>query len=133
MTFFESVRSVLTKYATFSGRACRSEYWWFVLFNVLVGLVAIPLDLIFGTDDSGQSGLIDFLSRIALLVPNIAVTTRRLHDAGWSGWWLFTIVPPFIFVFMKGDGGPNDYGPNPLGEVRAGSTGPESDSGASPG
>ena len=47
MTFLESVRSSLSKYATFSGRACRSEYWWFLLFYILVGLVAIPLDLIF--------------------------------------------------------------------------------------
>ena len=116
MTFLESVRSVLTKCATFSGRACRSEYWWFVLFNVLVGLVALPLDRILGTM-AGEVGLFDLLFRIALLVPSVAVAFRRLHDTGRRGWWFLTIVPPIFFVFMKGDDGQNDYGPNPLGEV----------------
>jgi uncharacterized membrane protein YhaH (DUF805 family) len=116
MTFFESVRSVLTKYATFSGRACRSEYWWFVLFYALVSLVAVPLDRFLGTA-AGEVGFFDLVSRIALTVPFIAVGVRRLHDVGWSGWWLLTIVPSTVLAFMKGNDGPNDYGPNPLGEV----------------
>ena len=128
MTFFQSVRSALTKYATFSGRARRSEYWWFLLFYALVGLVAVPLDLILEIE-VGEVGLFDLLSRIAFLVPVTAVSFRRLHDVGRSGWWLLTIVPPIFFALMKGDDGPNDYGPNPVGEVRPGSTGPASDSG----
>ena len=135
MSFLDSVRSSLSKYATFSGRACRSEYWWFLLFYILVGLVAIPLDLIFSDLSlaGGEAPLFDFLARVAFLVPSTAVAVRRLHDVGRSGWWLFTIIPPIFFVFMKGDDGPNDYGRNPLGEVRAGSTGPAPDSGDSPG
>ena len=113
MSFLESVRSVLTKYATFSGRACRSEYWWFFLFYALVGIVAGLLDSTLGS----EVGLVGVLSSLALFLPSLAVTARRLHDAGWSGWWLLTILPPIIFVFMKADDGSNDYGPNPLGEV----------------
>ncbi len=132
MTFFESIRSALTKYATFSGRACHSEYWWFVLFTVLVDVVTTVLDMVLGTWSwEGGIGAIEFLARTALLLPSIAVAIRRLHDAGWSGWWLLTIVPPFFFVFMKGDDGPNDYGQNPLEELRGGSTGGAPDSGAS--
>ena len=123
MTFTESVRSALTKYATFSGRACRSEYWWYVLFVFLVDAVSILLDQILGTagefDGSlfGERGIVELLASIALFLPGLGVLIRRLHDAGWSGWWLLTFVPPFLFfVFMKGDDGPNEYGRNPLAE-----------------
>ena len=121
MTFFQSVRSALTNYATFSGRARRSEFWWFGLFNVLVGVVASVLDLVLGTPMVGEvseSGVIEMLSRLALLLPSTAVAIRRLHDVGWSGWWLLTIVPPLFIAFMKGDDGPNDYGPNPLEDAQ---------------
>ncbi len=134
MTFLQSVRSALTKYATFSGRACRSEFWWFGLFSVLVGMVATVLDMVLGTWSAEREiGAIEFLARTALLLPSIAVAIRRLHDVGWSGWWLLTIVLPVFMAFVKGDDGPNDYGSNPLGEVRPSGTGPASDSGASPG
>ena len=116
MSFLDSVRSALTKYATFSGRASRSEYWWFVLFYLLVGLVAIQLDLMIGPVAGGEILLFDFLTRIAFLVPFTAVSVRRLHDVGRSGWWLITLVPPLFFALMKGDEDPNDYGLDPLGE-----------------
>jgi uncharacterized membrane protein YhaH (DUF805 family) len=100
----------------------------------LVGVVATLLDMVLGTWSSElEIGAIEFLARTALLLPSVAVAIRRLHDVGWSGWWLLTIVPPVFMAFMKGDDGPNDYGPNPLGEARSGSAGPASDSGASPG
>jgi uncharacterized membrane protein YhaH (DUF805 family) len=128
MTFFQSVRSALTKYATFSGRACRSEFWWFLLFSVLVGAVATVFDMVLGTWSSEREiGAIEFLARMALLLPSTAVAIRRLHDVGWSGWWLLTIVLPVFMAFVKGDDGQNDYGPNPLGEVRPGGTGQASD------
>ncbi len=115
MTFVQSVRSALTKYATFSGRACRSEFWWFSLFNVLVGVVASVLDMVLGTWSwEREIGAIEFLARTALLLPSTAVAIRRLHDVGWSGWWLLTIVPPVIMAFIKGNDGQNDYGPSPL-------------------
>ncbi len=115
MTFLQSVRSALTKYSTFSGRARRSEFWWFVLFNVLVGVVAAVLDMVLGTWSSEREvGAIELLARVALLLPSTAVAIRRLHDVGWSGWWLLTIVPPVFKAFVKGDDGPNDYGPSPL-------------------
>lgn len=115
MGFVESVHSGLTKYATFEGRACRSENWWFVLFYVLVGLATLPLDRALGTIRN-DVGVVNLLARIALLVPFIAVGVRRMHDVGYSGWWLLTIVPPFFWQFRKGNDGPNEYGPDPLGE-----------------
>ena len=114
MPFLKSVRSSLEKFATFSGRASRSEYWWFALFYVLVGIITPQLDLILGTG-TGEAGPIEELSEIVLLVPFLAVMIRRIHDTGRSGWWWFTIFPPFVFIFMKGDEGPNLYGPSPPG------------------
>ena len=134
MTFLQSVRSALTKYATLSGRACRSEFWWFLLFCLLVDVVATLLDMVLGTWSwEREIGAIGLLARMALLLPSSAIWFRRLHDVGWSGWWFLTIVVPVFIAFIKGDDGPNDYGPNPLGEVQSGSAGPASDSGASPG
>ncbi len=115
MTFFQSVRSALTKCATFSGRACRSEFWWFVLFYSLVGAVATLLDdIVQGTRYfECETRAIELLARTALLLPSTAVAIRRLHDVGWSGWWLLTIVPPVLISLMKGDDGLNDWGPPP--------------------
>ncbi len=88
MTFLEGVRSVLTKYATFSGRACRSEFWWFGLFYALVGVVTTVLDMVLGTYSWERDiGAIELFARTALLLPSVAVGIRRLHDVGWSGWW----------------------------------------------
>ena len=121
MTFVESVRCVLTKYGTLDGRACRSEFWWFFLFLQLVGIVASVLDATLGTVVGNGVGIIDLVSRIALFVPSFAVTVRRLHDAGWSGWWLLTILPPIVFVFLRGDEGSNGFGPDPLAALHGGS------------
>ena len=90
MNFGEAIKSVFTKYATFSGRARRSEFWYFVLFNFLVSFVL---------------GLIPFLAvlsglwALAVLIPTLAVTVRRLHDIGKSGWtYLFFLIPGLLFV-----------------------------------
>ena len=119
MSFQDAVRTCVTrKYADFSGRARRSEYWWFFLFNVLVGAVASVLDAIIGTR-YGSTGLIEILVQLALLVPGIAVGVRRLHDTGRSGWWLLIALVPIVgvivlIVFMVQDSqGENQYGPSP--------------------
>ena len=117
MTFFQSVRAVLGKYATPSGRACRSEYWWFQLFVLFVGSAAAVLDLILGmfvTRFQRETGLFELSANLALILPQVAVFIRRLHDSGRGGWWLITVVPPMFFIFLKGDYGPNKYGPDPL-------------------
>lgn len=89
MGFVEAVKTVLSKYATFSGRATRPEYWYFVLFYILCKLGCDLVDFALGTYfASGQgSGIFSALLGLALVVPHFAVTLRRLHDTERSGWW----------------------------------------------
>lgn len=119
MSFTDAVRTVLTKYADFTGRARRSEYWWFVLFTVLVGFVASIIDSILGTRNGTGTGLVSGLANLALLLPSLAVGARRLHDTGRSGWWLlliFVILIGWIILivwYCQDSQGENKYGPSP--------------------
>lgn len=129
MTFSESIRTCIGKYVTFSGRAVRSEFWWFALFvfagNMLLGIVD---SLLFGTTvttDTGFSASTDtpILSGIfglAMLLPMISVAVRRLHDVGRSGWWYWIALVPLVgFILLivwwatDGNRGPNGYGEDP--------------------
>ena len=107
--------AVLKNYAGFDGRARRTEYWMFVLFNVIITVV---LDLI------GMAvrlvGILGFVYGLAVLIPSLAVGVRRLHDTGRTGWWLLIGLIPIVgtiilIVFMAtpGDRGNNGYGPDP--------------------
>jgi uncharacterized membrane protein YhaH (DUF805 family) len=108
---------VLKKYAVFNGRARRKEYWMFVLWNFIIGLVIGFL--------SGFLGILIillYLYMLAILIPSLAVTVRRLHDTNRSGWWWFINFIPVIgfiilIVFLAQDSQPgeNQYGPNPKG------------------
>lgn len=125
MGFLDAVRSVFQKYATFSGRARRAEYWWFILFTILGSLVMAILDGAFfrhgmgmGMDGPDPFGAIFSL---VILLPTIAVTVRRLHDVGRSGWWWWLLLVPLIgflvilyWAIKPGDAGSNDYGPDPI-------------------
>jgi uncharacterized membrane protein YhaH (DUF805 family) len=111
----------MKKYADFSGRARRKEYWMFVLFNIIFAIVALGLDMMLGTasEDTGY-GIFYGLFSLAILVPTWAVTVRRLHDVGKSGWWIFISLIPIIggiwlFILTLTDSlpGDNEYGPNP--------------------
>lgn len=120
MTFAEAVKTVLSKYAVFSGRARRSEFWWFVLFNILVSIVAAILDAALGTGWGSGSGVISLIVSLALLIPYLAVTVRRLHDTDRSGWWILIGLIPLvgfivllIFTVQDGTPGPNKHGPSP--------------------
>lgn len=132
MSFGQSVSTCLSKYATFAGRARRSEYWWFILFYVIVSFVAAILDAIFGTrirfSESTdtyyvyQTGWIQTIATLALLLPLISVAVRRLHDLGKSGWWwwlglICCIGQIILIVFYVQDSQPGDnvYGANPKG------------------
>jgi uncharacterized membrane protein YhaH (DUF805 family) len=104
---------VLKKYAVFSGRARRKEYWMFFLFNIVV---AILIGFVFGViqavthiDLSGVS----LIYSLAILIPSIAVGIRRMHDLGRSGWWILFPVVNFVFLFLDGQPEENEYGPNP--------------------
>jgi uncharacterized membrane protein YhaH (DUF805 family) len=118
MSFADAVRTCLNKYADFSGRARRSEYWWFFLFNVLVSIVASIIDAIIGTR-SGNFGLVEGIAGLALLLPGLAVGARRLHDTTRSGWWLLIGLIPIIgaiiliIFFVQDSHGDNQYGPSP--------------------
>lgn len=112
---------VLKKYTVFSGRARRKEYWFFVLFNVLVSIALTFIDGVTGTlsAESGV-GLLSGLYGLAVLVPSIAVGVRRLHDIGRSGWWLLIVLVPLlgvlvllVFAVLDSQPGSNEYGPNP--------------------
>ena len=117
MNFTQAVQSGFNKYVTFSGRAPRSEYWYWALFSFIVQIVANMLDMAMGM------GLISGLLSLALLLPSIAVGIRRLHDIDRTGWWLliaFTgigIILLIVWACIKGTDGPNLYGPDPLGAV----------------
>lgn len=113
---------VLTKkYAQFAGRARRKEYWYFALFNVMISVALTVLDIVLGTYSKASGiGLLDGIYGLAILIPCIAVTVRRLHDTGRSGWWLLIGFVPLIgglvlLVFMVLDSKPgtNEYGENP--------------------
>ena len=105
------------KYAEFSGRARRQEFWMFVLFNFLATFVAGFLDGLLGT-----GGALYGLYYLAVLIPSFAVSVRRLHDTDHSGWWIFINLVPLIgfiiyLVFLCSDSksGENRFGPNPKG------------------
>lgn len=112
---------VLKKYAVFSGRAHRREYWLFVFINFIIMFVLGFIDVATGfTGSLGEYGLLSGLYALAVIIPNIAVAVRRLHDTVHSGWWLFITLIPFIgpivlplFLVQDNQQGPNRYGPNP--------------------
>ena len=112
---------VLNHYADFSGRARRTEYWMFLLFNMIFAIVAMLLDNILGlTLGQLPYGVFYLLYVLAVFIPGIAVVVRRLHDAGQSGWMILIGLIPLIgavwlFILMLTDSEPgeNKYGPNP--------------------
>jgi len=111
---------VIQKYAVFSGRASRKEYWMFFLMNIIIGgCMGIVIGLIKGFTHLDLTILIH-LYTLALLCPNIGVSVRRLHDTNRSGWWMLVglvplIGPIIVLVFMANEGTPadNNFGPNP--------------------
>lgn len=113
----EAVRTVLRKTFTWSGRARRSEFWWWTLAAFAVYVVAIAVEL--WLDPSGDSLVITGVTWFALLLPTVAVTVRRLHDRSFSAWWLLlNLVPLGVFVVLvlcafDSWAGPNPYGPDP--------------------
>ena len=110
MTLGQAISTCLGKYATFNGRASRSEYWWFILFGVLINWGATLI----GGDRAG--GLVN----VALLLPQLAVGARRLHDIGKSGWWqllYLTIIGIVVLLYWqirRGDSFDNEHGEDPL-------------------
>jgi uncharacterized membrane protein YhaH (DUF805 family) len=119
---------VLKKYTVFTGRARRKEYWFFVLFNIIVSAALNIVDYFTGTYSSAYGmGLLGGLYSLAVLLPAIAVAIRRLHDTGRSGWWLLLSLVPVIgwivllvFMVLDSQPGDNQYGPSPKTDQPAG-------------
>jgi uncharacterized membrane protein YhaH (DUF805 family) len=118
----------LRKYAVFEGRARRKEYWFFVLFNVLALVALGVLDVVLGTySEETEVGLFSGLYALAVLIPSLAVTIRRLHDTNRSGWWVLIHLIPIIgaivilvFTVLDSQPGANRFGPNPKGVIGPG-------------
>ena len=114
---------VLKKYADFSGRARRKEYWMFALFNVLIYIAILIFSAILGSIDNSLAligSLLLMIYGLAIFIPSLAVAVRRLHDTSRSGWWLLIGLVPFVggiifLVFAVSDSTPgeNEYGKNP--------------------
>jgi len=144
MTFLQAIQSGFSNYATFSGRAVRSEYWYWVLFVSIIGIVAYILDLMIVHH---RRGPLEIIWNIATLLPHTALAVRRLHDIDRTGWWLLAIIAatvaaalifirignpilPMVIILIgilalvyllcqSGTEGPNRFGPDRLAELAA--------------
>ena len=136
MGFKEAIETVLKqKYATFSGRASRSEYWWFVLFIMIVALVLSGIMMMGMNFTTGEMGALAMIAAgllgifyLGVLIPSIAVAVRRLHDRNMSGWWylgfialsfipvvgFLASIAMLVIFCLKGTDGDNRFGPDPL-------------------
>jgi uncharacterized membrane protein YhaH (DUF805 family) len=119
MNFSQAVTSGFHNYVGFSGRAPRSEYWYWQLFFCLVGIASALIDLVLFPRLNISP--INTLAELALLLPTLAVSVRRLHDLDRSGWWLLIVLIPIIgaiwllvWFCTRGTVGPNRFGPDPL-------------------
>ncbi len=114
----------LRKYAVFSGRARRKEYWYFALFNLLIHIGLSVIDSVAGIRDPNYSlGLLGGIYALAILIPSLAVSVRRLHDTDRSGWWLLIGLVPIIggivlliFMVLDSQPGENRFGAFPKEE-----------------
>lgn len=111
------------KYAVFTGRARRKEYWMFVLFQMIFAIIAMVLDHLLGTEVQFGSGILYALVSLGLFIPGLAVTVRRLHDVNKSGWFFLIVLIPLIGAIWllvldctEGTLGENKYGPDPKSE-----------------
>jgi uncharacterized membrane protein YhaH (DUF805 family) len=119
MGFSEAVKSGFDHYTTFDGRANKPAFWWWFLFQIIVYIAAEIVDAILGTT------IFWIIVALGLLLPNLSVAIRRLHDTNRTGWWILIGLIPLvgfivllIFYLQQSDPGPNDYGP-PMAEAGA--------------
>ena len=126
MSFADAIRSVFSQYVGFTGRARRSEFWYWTLFQIILGIIASILDrAAFDRNNGAFSAVVG----LALLLPSLAVAVRRLHDSGRTGWWLLIGLIPvigtivLIVFYVQDSQGDNKYGPSPKG-VSAGGAPP---------
>ncbi len=118
MSFADAIKSCLSQYVGFAGRARRSEFWYFYLFTIIVSIVASVLQR---AVSNSSSGVITGIVGLALILPSLAVGVRRLHDTGRSGWWILIGLIPvigtivLIVFYVQDSHSDNQYGPSPKG------------------
>lgn len=126
MNMKESVVSVLTNWKNFSGRASRSEFWYFALASAILGLIVGAIELATGLisiENPNATGPLSAILNLLLAIPSIAVTSRRLQDYGYSGWWqlsYITVIGIFvvlIWCMLPAKEDENDWGKNPLADA----------------
>lgn len=125
MNFWQAVSSVFRRYAEFSGRSCRSEYWYFTLFSFIVSTSLAMLDRAIFPHYPWSP--LQAIYGVAVLLPTLAVGIRRLHDIDRSGWWLLIWLIPIVgwiilivWACRKGSDGDNRFGPDPLAAPASG-------------
>jgi len=123
MNMKEAVISVLTNWKNFSGRASRSEFWYFMLASIILGLIVSLIELATGLvsiEESNATGPLSSILNLLLAIPSIAVTSRRLQDYGYSGWWqlsyitLIGIFVVLLWCMLSAKEDENQWGRNPL-------------------
>ena len=115
VSFTQAIKMALDKYCCFTGRASRSEYWWWVLFTFVISVI---VGAVFGDGTAGK--IVSSLVGLAFLLPGLGLSVRRLHDTGKSGWWILIGLIPLvgaiillIFFIKDSDPATNAYGPVP--------------------
>jgi uncharacterized membrane protein YhaH (DUF805 family) len=123
MNFGQAIAAGFKNYINFSGRACRSEYWYWVLFAVIATIIATIIDrTMFASDDPTSSPVRNIFGLVTFL-PGLSIGIRRLHDIDRTGWWVliaFTLIGLillWVWACFRGTIGPNRFGPDPLGGI----------------
>ena len=113
--------AVLKNYAGFAGRARRKEFWYFALFNFLIALAIASFEAMVGLARETGGGPLSTLYSLGVFIPSLAVSIRRLHDTGRSGFWVLIALVPLIgalvllfFAVQPSEDGTNEFGPNPI-------------------
>ncbi len=121
MDFTTAIKTCFSKYVVWEGRAARSEFWYFALFGMLAIFAAVIIDAVLGSSSNGGLGIVYALTCLALFLPSMSVSVRRLHDTDRSGWWYWLPLVPLIggivllvWFCQLGTIGRNDYGNDPL-------------------
>jgi uncharacterized membrane protein YhaH (DUF805 family) len=117
MSISDSVVNVLTNYGDFNGRASRSEFWWFFLASFVAYLITGFIDaLVFGFELTDPTP-ISFILQVAIFIPTLTVSVRRIHDHGKSGWYVLVPFYNLYLFIVDGEAIPNAYGPPPTNKL----------------
>ena len=127
MSFFDAIENVFRNFINFSDRASRSEYWWFQLFFFVALATADFIDEMFAITLDGPEDIFGSIAFLGLIIPNLAVTVRRLHDLGYSGWFILLVFIPclgsiiglviLVFMMVDGESQINVYGTVPTNSI----------------